>query len=250
MKNNISAYYKGHDPFIGKAKHWIQSAEQDYKPVVTCFLSPAEQQQLSAMASKHLFISFFGGYEQAERKMAFLCPLETRPEYDFAILASVYEKRFKSLSHKDILGALMHAGIKREFIGDLLVVDNTIYIIAKSSLTDFIIHEITQIGRCSVAFQPCRQIIGARPHTKERTVHVASLRLDALVAVLAHCSRSEASQKIRQGLVKVNDIVVEENRQLCNNNFVSIRRVGRFQLLETVSQTKKGRLVVRINQYI
>ena len=144
----------------------------------------------------------------------------------------------------------MHAGLERNFIGDLLVEKDTITIIAKQSLSRFIQEQTTSIGRCSVSFSPVKRIENVSQRYKEITIHIASLRLDALVAQLAHCSRTQATKLIRSGYVKVNDVVVEENCQLCNNNFVSIRKVGRFQLLETISQTRKGRLVIRINQFM
>ena len=74
----------------------------------------------------------------------------------------------------------------------------------------------------------------------------SSLRLDSVVAQLSHCSRSEALKNIHAGFVKVNDVVLE----LCNNDFVSIRKTGRFQFKEVVSTTKKGRLVLNFDQYI
>lgn len=49
--------------------------------------------------------------------------------------------------------------------------------------------------------------------------------------------------------MKVNDVVLEENKQLCNNDFVSIRRVGRFQFKEIISKTRKERLVLRFVKF-
>ena len=250
MKNNYSTYHKGHDPFISRVQHWIQCAHDEYKPVVTYFLSPVEKDILEKQVGKQLYISFDGGYPQAQRTLACLCAYETESPFDYVILQSQYDTRYKTLTHKDILGALMHAGLERNFIGDLLVEKDTITIVAKQSLSRFIQEQITSIGRCSVSFSPVKRIENVSQRYKEITIHIASLRLDALVAQLAHCSRTQATKIIRSGYVKVNDVVVEENCQLCNNNFVSIRKVGRFQLLETISQTRKGRLVIRINQFM
>ncbi len=77
---------------------------------------------------------------------------------------------------------------------------------------------------------------------KEFILCAAVYVLDSVVAQLSHCSRSETLKKIHAGFVKVNDVVLEQNLQLCNNDFVSIRKTGRFQFKEVVSTTKKGRL--------
>lgn len=251
MKNNQSAnYHKGHDPFISRAAKWITLAQEEYRPVVTYFLTPVQQQTLRQMVGNKLEVTFDGGYPDAQRVVAVLSPYPVEPDYEYEVLVSAYENRFKELSHKDVLGALMHAGLERSFIGDLIVQEDTITIVVKRSLSDFIQQEITSIGRCSVNFQVSDRPIQAVQHFQEIKVQVPSYRLDAMVAALGHCSRSNATQMIRQGQVKVNDIVVEENTQLCNNDFVSVRRVGRFQVMDTISETRKGRLIVRVKQYL
>ena len=95
-----------------------------------------------------------------------------------------------------------------------------------------------------------QSIVITKNNTKEIRIMCSSLRLDSIVAQLSHCSRSEALKKIHAGFVKVNDVVLEQNLQLCNNDFVSIRKTGRFQFKEVVSTTKKGRLVLNFDQYI
>lgn len=67
---------------------------------------------------------------------------------------------------------------------------------------------------------------------------------------IAHCSRSKAKEMLKAQYVKVNDIVLDENTQLCDNDFVSIRKVGRFQYKGIDAKTKKDRLVLRFEQYI
>ena len=82
------------------------------------------------------------------------------------------------------------------------------------------------------------------------TIIAPSLRLDSVVSQLAHCSRSKAKEMLKAQYVKVNDIVLDENTQLCDNDFVSIRKVGRFQYKGIDAKTKKDRLVLRFEQYI
>lgn len=119
-----------------------------------------------------------------------------------------------------------------------------------TSYSEFFIDNCTQIGKCTVHFEECLDYIITENNKKEIHIMCSSLRLDSVVAQLSHCSRSEALKKIHAGFVKVNDVVLEQNLQLCNNDFVSIRKTGRFQFKEVVSTTKKGRLVLNFDQYI
>ena len=125
-----------------------------------------------------------------------------------------------------------------------------LYIFCKEKISKYIIDNCTQISKCTVHFEECLDYIITENNKKEIHIMCSSLRLDSVVAQLSHCSRSEALKKIHAGFVKVNDVVLEQNLQLCNNDFVSIRKTGRFQFKEVVSTTKKGRLVLNFDQYI
>lgn len=85
-------------------------------PVHTAFLSPREQALL-----RHLLpnCTFFGGTAHAERKVAFYLPDYLSPEDYFSedgpiscLRCSFYEEG--AVGHRDLLGALMGTGIRRD----------------------------------------------------------------------------------------------------------------------------------------
>ena len=89
----------------------------------TGFLSPREQALVQRLLP-HVPLVFFGGCQEAERRMACYVP-EYLPE-DYltsedgpaaAVRAEYYEK--DALTHRDFLGSLMGAGVKRETVGDI-----------------------------------------------------------------------------------------------------------------------------------
>ena len=47
--------------------------------------------------------------------------------------------KFKSISHRDYLGALLNLGIKREKIGDIIIHDNFCQVVVSEDICDFII---------------------------------------------------------------------------------------------------------------
>jgi len=56
---------------------------------------------------------------------------------------------------------------------------------------------------------------------------------------------------IEAGKVFVNGKLITSNGyQMKENDIVSVRGLGRFQYIETLSQTKKGRYYVTIHLYI
>lgn len=245
-----STYYRGHELFIARLQDQFDLAKQRQIPVLTSFLTPVEQRIVAQQAPKDLFVSFYGGYENAVRKMACIQPMDLEPNYDYVILKSTYIPQKRACTHKDVLGALMHLGLQRNQLGDIFVDENQILLACKEGMTDFICQECHKIANAIVRFKEDYTVVFPTASTEIIKVHVASLRMDAIVAALAHCSRSKAMDLLRSGFVKLNDVVLEENDRLCNNDYVSIRKVGRFQFLGVENHTRKDRLILRFEKYV
>lgn len=253
MKKNKTGhsqfYIKGQDDFIAKVRDQFHVADSFHKPVLTSFLSLPEQNIILQICPKNLFLNFNGGYENAERKIACITPMEEMYDSDIVILEAYYNPAFKTIKHKDVLGSLLHLGLEREVLGDICVEENRIVVFVKEQIADFIQMNCINIARINVQFERVDFADVSGPKREEIIVNVSSLRMDAIVASLSHCSRKEASLKIKQGFVKLNDVILETNQHLCNNDFVSIRKVGRFQYIDVVNTTKKDRLMLKFEKY-
>lgn len=98
------------------------------EPCRTPFLTPREcalaKQLIAALG--HPAHRFEGGYPEAERQVCLFLPDWLEPEdalpepYGLAALRAVWYEG-DTLGHRDIWGALMGLGIRRETVGDLLV---------------------------------------------------------------------------------------------------------------------------------
>lgn len=245
-----STYYRGHEMFIARLQDQFDFVEQRQMPVLTSFLTPVKQRIMMQQAPKNLFISFYGGYKHAIRKMACIQTMDLEPNYDYVILKSIYTPQKRSCTHKDVLGALMHLGLQRNQLGDIFVDDTQILLVCKEGLAEFICRECHKIANVFVDFKEDYSVVFPAAAAEIVTVHVASLRMDAIIAALAHCSRSKAVDLLKSGWVKLNDVVLEENDRLCNNDYVSIRKTGRFQFLGVESRTRKDRLILRFEKYV
>lgn len=246
----MSSYKIGHEVFISKMEDVIKHFQTQNRSYMTYFLTIPEQNILKAMLPKNMNVYFDGGYNNAERKIA--CFISDYDDFysDCVCLHAHYSSKFKKIKHSDILGSLLHTGIDRNVLGDLIVQDDDIYVFCKDRIAQYLIDNCTFIAKIHVQFNYCLDFKIQKKNTQPITILSSSLRLDSIVAQLAHCSRSEAMKKIHAGLVKVNDVVLEQNVQLCNNDFVSIRKTGRFHFVDVVSNTKKGRLVLLFDQYV
>ncbi|MBQ0064676.1 MAG: RNA-binding protein [Firmicutes bacterium] len=242
-------YIKGQDDFIAKIRDQFHVATSFNKPVLTSFLSLPEQNIVEQICPKDLYVCFNGGYENAERKIACITPMEEMYDSDLVILEATYNSNFRQIQHKDVLGSLLHLGLEREVLGDICIEEDRIVVFVKEQIADFIQMNCTNIARMNIQFERVDFVDVTGPKKQELIINVSSLRMDAIVASLAHCSRKEAALKIKQGFVKLNDVILETNQQLCHNDFVSIRKVGRFQYIEIVNTTKKERLMLKFEKY-
>lgn len=249
MMPNNSIRIQGHEPFIHKIQGYFKYVESHEREVLTSFLSPVEVRLIEQMKPKYIEIQSFGGYPNAQRQV--VC-INSTPEFYFDIvcLHAKLNTRHKIITHRDVLGTLLGLGLKRDVMGDFLIIEQDLYIFVKEKIAQYIIDHCTLIANVGVSFAIFDQEVEYDVPKKELIIPSASLRMDCVVSKLAHCSRSKATEMIRKGFVKLNDVVLEENKQLCNNDYVSIRKIGRFQFIEVKSINKKNRLILRFDQFI
>ena len=106
--------------------------------------------------------SLYGGYQEAERQMVAFQPDALYYNWEYPISCVQVEPlnhRFsEDLSHRDILGALMHLGIDRSLIGDILIKDKSAYIFCVEKMADFIAKELYKIKHTQVMTQRVKPV--------------------------------------------------------------------------------------------
>ena len=128
-RKNIEKIAANEDDRILLAKIWDKISRGMQKNILvhTGFLSPREQQMAQYLFGNEDGLRFFGGYDEAERRMLVFLP-------DYCDETALYEEgpvsclkatfyHTETPSHRDFLGALMGSGITRECVGDIFVED-------------------------------------------------------------------------------------------------------------------------------
>lgn len=198
----------------------------------------------------------FGGYEFSERQMAAFLPdaFSALAEYPIKIIRfhPVNLKYAEELMHRDYLGALMNLGIERSKLGDILIQDKDAYVFVSKSLASYIAEELSKVKHTIVVANLVNQIdFHYEPQFEEIKGTVASVRLDALLSLAFHTSRSKLTALIEGGKVFVNGKLITSNGyHLKDEDIISVRQMGRFRYKGILSETKKGRCYVMIHKYI
>lgn len=254
--------------FQNRMEDLAMQAYQKYYYKATDFLNNREQDIVFSMMKERRFdgvaVTFDGGYEEAERRMVIFHMEDMEiPEEDYPLTAlQIRPKavRFaEPLEHRDILGALMHLGIERSLIGDILVQpvkqtgsDATQAILfCKTTIAPYIMQEIQQIRHTMVELSMVPlQEVEYTPSFINKEFVVASLRVDAVFSTALKCSRSTFKNMVTAGNVVLNHReLYSPGILLKENDIISIRGYGKYRFNGMIHETKKGRLLVAVQKY-
>lgn len=218
----------------------------------TDFLTLAQQDILVKSLPKNGY-SFWGGYENAERKIACfgseeICGYADTPPVYCVKIEPLRQKFADALTHRDFLGSLMALGIKREALGDIIVFENTGYLFCLETITPYIVENCVSVRHtsvsCAVVDKPPVESVKLPDESETVT---ASLRCDAVIAAVYKLSRSESQKLFEQKLVFINSAnCLNASQSLNENDLVSVRGKGRFIFCGKVLTTKKGRMRISV----
>ena len=227
-------------------------------PVNTGFLSPRELEMARYLFGEQEGLITFGGYQEAERRM--LCYL---PEYldeqwlyseeapVICLRADFYEA--DTLSHRDLLGALMGSGIHRECVGDICVGQGSCDFFVTAEIAPYLLQSFCSAGRAKLRIDqiPLEEARIPTPEVKEIRDTLASLRLDSVISAGFRIGRSAAAAYVSAGKAAIDGLpCVKADKQVHEGSAVSVRGLGKIKLNSVNGQTKKGRISVVIHRYV
>jgi len=224
---------------------------------VTNFLNPYECEIASGIIQQIAEINYLvdGGYPEAERKR-----ISIFPDYLFidhvkspvSILKLEGNFKFQPIDHRDFLGALMGLGIKREMVGDILILDDFAQVIVASELKDFVIMKLDRVHQIPVTITEITRddLIKPEESTREINTTVASMRLDAIASAGFGDSRSKIARDIKSEKVKLNWKVVDDPAARVEvDDLISIRGRGRIKVASINGESHRGRIKLSLLRY-
>lgn len=232
----------------------MERAKEREIPAASCFLSLREQALVRLLLPD---CRFFGGTAETERAVAFYLPEYLTQEDYFldgpiaCLRAHFYEEN--TLTHRDVLGALMGAGIRRETVGDICLHGRTCDIFVLAELKKYLLDNLVSAGRVYLRLEeiPLAQAERLPQKLRELRLTVSSLRLDALVSAAFHLSRGRAVELICGGAAAVNSLTcLKPDRSVAQEDVISLRGLGKLRLLECGGMTKKGRIALTVGKYV
>ena len=243
---------------LAKLYDKIQTGIRRNIPVDTCFLSPRELELCRYLFGETEGLHSFGGWEGAERRKLCYLPDYLDPsclwEEDGPIVC-LHGTFFEGddLSHRDILGSLMGAGIRRDTVGDIFVGKGTCDILVSATIAPYLLEGYTGAGRTKIHFSvlPLSRLEPPQAQVKEIRDTVASLRLDSIISSGFRVSRGIATQHIAAGRAAIDGLPCQKaDKPVEQGSKISVRGLGKILLYSVNGQTKKGRISVVIHRYV
>ena len=222
-------------------------------PQFTRFLEPSlERDCISAAHAAGAQVTFFGGYENAERRIAAFHDGNEPEWFPIATLELRWNAKFADAKHRDLLGAVMGLGLERDATGDVCIgaQPGVAYLFCTEDIAGYISANLESAGRASLKIGYASEVDIAPPEGSELRVTVQNLRMDAVLAAGYKLSRSEAQKLIAAGLVKLNHVVEQRSDVRVEEGFlISARGYGRLRIDEVQGETRKGRIGVMLFRY-
>lgn len=205
---------------------------------------------LNNMCSKDFLVQAFGLFDYAERRII-VFNNKYDDKADICCIKISNKSKFRKVTHRDYLGAILSLGIKRNKIGDLIVDNDVCYVAVLLEISGFIIDNLTSVANCPCNVEIVSDIsILPRVEFAEEIILVSKLRIDAIVSKISKISRAKANEIIDRGIVLLDySRVCDKSKEVKKNQRITIRGIGKFILGDIVGNSKSGKYKVIIKKY-
>lgn len=248
---------------IAKLKDKINISKTRNKIVNTEFLTIYQrdiiQKELNRNKIKNYI--FFGGYEEAEARALIIYP----EKFDIDIVNRNLENIIKAVkiklpkevkgkyTHRDYLGAVMKTGLNRNRVGDIIVFEDTAYIIVLNENAEYIkdfLKDLVRFSKAEIEVINYTEIEVKELEFEEIKIAVSSMRLDNVVSEIAKISRGKAEELLLAEKVFVNSKVETKSaKNVKEQDILAIRGKGKYIIDKTIGSNKKGKDIVIVKKY-
>jgi photosystem II S4 domain protein len=259
-RDKILAFFQDTEERMLAAKIHDQAelTTKTHNPKCSDFLDPHGQEIARTMLAQIPAVTGFydGGYNQAERKRLVTIPfsyLGPPPSPHICALELRGNFQFQKITHRDCLGTITGLGIKRDVIGDIVMLEDGCQVLVDEEIAEFILANMTKIHQVSVkvAKIDVEALRSPSERVKEIKTTLASMRLDTVASAGFSTSRSKMADEIAAERLKVNwKPVRSASYAIKQGDVISMRGRGRVEVVELCGQTKKGRYSVVLKRYL
>ena len=204
------------------------------------------------------FYEFYANKDCEKRNIAFIPDylLESKDNLfsEHVSCIKIISNSKGKLFHKDYMGAIYSLGIRREYIGDIILNENVAYFFCMNSVKDYFILNLLSVGKYDVITEVVdifsNEVEKLSFNFIEKEYIIPSYRVDALLSEVYNLSRSEVKDKIIKGDLYINDkSIFYPNTLVTSGDIISFKRCGKLKVGEEVRKTKSNNIVLKVFRY-
>lgn len=260
----LKKYSKAEDKLlISKMIDKMEVAISKNRIAYTDFLDLYQRHLLEKILIQERINNYFiyGGIENAERCIIVFFPeklSEIISKENISQIACIRIKLPKEMynkyTHRDYLGGLIKLGVKREKIGDILVFEDGADIVILNEISKFLLsnlNSLTRFGKANIELINIGEIRNKDIKKEKFNIIVPSMRLDCIVAEILNTSRCKAEEIISNGRIFINfENVEKQTKQIKENDIITVRGKGRFEIESIDGTTKNNRIKLTVNKFV
>lgn len=237
----------------------ITKALRQNIPIYTKFFNLAEQSHIEKLFVGVDDVKYIknGGYEEAERCIfTIYSAFIDYNMFNYTPIKALkieWNDMYYRVEHRDILGAILGLGIKREIVGDIIVEDHIAYVFVVEDMAHYIAQNLQKVGAASVTIEcfDTEEIDVIVPRPKSIVSVVPSLRLDCVVSAGFGISRTKGLSMVKAGRVMLNwEVCTKPAEDVEPGDIITIRGKGRIRYIDIIRTTKKNKLSIEIERYM
>lgn len=218
------------------------------------------EKELRRMGAKNYF--FEGGYENAESKILVAYPevlgeniaRESVNNILKAIKIELPNEIYGKIGHRDYLGTVMSFGLVRERIGDIIVHEDSAYIIILQENANYLKSSFEyekRFKKAKISIIDISEIKTKPVEFEEIVISVNSVRLDSVISEIIKTSRRIAQEFLEEEKVSINYTVeTKSTKTIKEKDILIIRGKGKFIVDEFLGKNKKDKELIRIKKYM
>ena len=262
----LNKYSKPEDKLlISKMLDKIELSRSKNRIEYTDFLDGYQKHLLEKILKQEKVENYIitGGAENTERNIIVFYPEKLKVVFEpknsralpIKCIRIILPKEMHSkYSHRDYLGGLIKLCIKREKLGDIFVFDDGADILFLDEISKFRLTNISTLTRFNKSVIEEINLVDIREkdvNKQEIKVIVSSMRLDCVISEILKTSRGKAEELIDEGRVFVNfENVYKLTKQIKENDLITVRGSGRFEIAQIEGETRNGRVKLSVNKFI
>lgn len=147
----------------------------------------------------------------------------------------------------------MSFGLVRERIGDIIVHEDSAYILVLEENADYIKNSFEyekRFKKAEISIIDISEIKTKKVEFEEITISLNSIRLDSVISEIIKTSRRIAQEYLEEEKVSINYVIeTKETKSIKEKDILIIRGQGKFIVDEFLGKNKKDKQIIKIKKY-